>query len=186
MRFLFAIVYKNGLFQILGFSPYQKKKKTWNVGCLSEILPRTSRLLRCTRLQAFYKSVIFNRHVDTPLWKSQWYFRHSWKYCFNSIYNTAKINYPLYLWINSFFINAEQVIKPTALERRGYRYLVRKHHRRIVIYIICWAPSLWTAKLILPSTCNCTQDGLISTYHKRLLCFNIHLPHSVDNVDTDN
>ena len=26
MRFLFAIVYKNGLFQILGFSPYQKKK----------------------------------------------------------------------------------------------------------------------------------------------------------------
>ena len=27
MRFLFAIVYKNGLFQILGFSSYQKKKK---------------------------------------------------------------------------------------------------------------------------------------------------------------
>ena len=75
MRFLFAIVYKNGLFQILGFSSYQKQQKkkqkknkqTWNVGCLSEILPRTSRLLRCTRLQAFYKSVIFNRHVDTPL-----------------------------------------------------------------------------------------------------------------------
>ena len=27
MRFLFAIVYKNGLFQILGFISYQKKKK---------------------------------------------------------------------------------------------------------------------------------------------------------------
>ena len=27
MRFLFAIVYKNRLFQILGFSSYQKKKK---------------------------------------------------------------------------------------------------------------------------------------------------------------
>ena len=67
MRFLFAIVHKNGLFQILGFSSYQKK--TWKIGCLSEILPRTSRLLRSTRLQAFYKSVIFNRHVDTPLWK---------------------------------------------------------------------------------------------------------------------
>ena len=69
MRFLFAIVYKNGLFQILGFISYKKKqkKKTWNVGCLSEILPRTSRLLRCTRLQAFYKSVIFNRHVNAPL-----------------------------------------------------------------------------------------------------------------------
>ena len=69
MRFLFAIVYKNGHFQILGFSSYQKKNKQKNLECrmLIKILPRTSRLLRCTRLQAFYKSVIFNRHVDTPL-----------------------------------------------------------------------------------------------------------------------
>ena len=58
MRFLFAIVYKNGLFQILGFSSKRltkkkkKKKKlgikTWNVGYLSEILPRTSRLFTPT------------------------------------------------------------------------------------------------------------------------------------------
>ena len=67
MRFLFAIVYKNGHFQILGFSSYQKKKKKKKkkLECrmLIKILPRTSRLLRCTRLQAFYKSVIFNHHV---------------------------------------------------------------------------------------------------------------------------
>ena len=115
MRFLFAIVYKNGLFQILGFSSYQKKKKQKkkknkqaNLECrmlirnFAEDVPlivlhTTSGLLQKCYFQsscgyAFMKMV----------------FRHSWKYRFNSIYNTAKINYPLYLWINSFFINAEQ------------------------------------------------------------------------------
>ena len=80
-------------------------------------------------------------------------------------------------------LSSPAVTKPTALERRGYRNLVRKHHWRIVIYIICLAPSLWTTSMILLSTCNFHARR---TYHKRLLCLNIHLPHTIDNVDTIN
>ena len=46
MRFLFAIVYKNGLFKFSAL--VLTKKKTWNVVYLSEILPRTSRLFTPT------------------------------------------------------------------------------------------------------------------------------------------
>ena len=108
-RFLFAIVYKNGLFQILGYSSYQKKLGMSDAyqkfcrGCPTYCAAHNFRPFT----KVLFSIVIWIRR----LWK--WYFRHSWKYCFNSIYNTAIINYPLYLWINSFFINVEQ--------SRGYK-----------------------------------------------------------------
>ena len=69
MRFLFAIVYKNGHFQILGFSSYPPPKKEKKLGMsdayqnFAEDVP----LIALHTTSDLLQSVIFNRHVDTPL-----------------------------------------------------------------------------------------------------------------------
>ena len=97
MRFLFAIVYKNGLFQILGFSSYQKEKKngmldTYQKFCQGrpaycycaahDFRPFTKKLFSIVMWIRLYENGIFATRENTALIRST---------------TLQKINYPLYL-----------------------------------------------------------------------------------------
>ena len=142
MRFLYAIVYKNGLFQILGFSSYQKNKKKKKLGmsdaykkfcrgrpayCAAhDFRPFTKVLFSMVMWIRLYENGIFATRENTALIRS------------TTLQNSIILYiFELTVFFFSLMLSSPEVIKPTALERRGYKYLVRKHHRRIVIYIIC-------------------------------------------------